>query len=121
MPKRRWHKARSSCPAVAGGTGRGCTTSTPIAAPTAAGSPAWTAGIDRPDPGARPPMKVNLVYNRIPHHAGRAGYDQIVRYLQGRVPIRSLEDYMTRFLSDYSWAALAERSSGWVARRAGMD
>lgn len=66
-------------------------------------------------------MKVNLVYNRIPHHAGHSGYDQIVRYLGGRVPVRSLEDYMTRFISDYSWAAIAERSSGWVARRAGMD
>ena len=66
-------------------------------------------------------MKVNLVYNRIPHHAGHSGYDQIVRYLQGRLPIRSLEDYMTRYISDYSWWTIADRSSAWMARRAGMD
>jgi glycosyltransferase involved in cell wall biosynthesis len=66
-------------------------------------------------------MKVNLVFNRIQHHAGRSGYDRIARYLGERVPVKSLEDYMTRVISDHAWGYIADRSSGWMAECSGMD
>jgi glycosyltransferase involved in cell wall biosynthesis len=66
-------------------------------------------------------MKVTLVFNRIQHHAGHSGYDQIARYVTGRVPVRNLEDYMTKVISDYAWAYIAGSSSRWMARQADMD
>jgi glycosyltransferase involved in cell wall biosynthesis len=66
-------------------------------------------------------MQVNLVFNRIQHHAGHSGYDQLGRYLVGRVPVKSLEDYMTRVISDHAWGYIADRSSDWMDRRSGMD
>jgi glycosyltransferase involved in cell wall biosynthesis len=66
-------------------------------------------------------MKVTLIFNRIQHHAGRSGYDQLARYLRGRLPVKNLEDYMTRIISGYAWAYIAGRSGPWMALRSGMD
>jgi glycosyltransferase involved in cell wall biosynthesis len=58
-------------------------------------------------------MKVNLIYNRIPHHAGRSGYDQLARYLARRVSVETVEGYEPTGLIGRTWA--------WGARRSGME
>ena len=66
-------------------------------------------------------MKVNLIYNRIPHHAGRSGYDQIARFLAGRVPVESLEADVPRMIPWKAWEWMADHSREWIAARSGMD
>jgi glycosyltransferase involved in cell wall biosynthesis len=65
-------------------------------------------------------MNVTLVFNRIQHHAGHSGYDQLARYLTSRVPVRNLEDYMSD-ISGYAWAYIAGSSSAWMSEQADMD
>jgi glycosyltransferase involved in cell wall biosynthesis len=65
-------------------------------------------------------MKVNLIYNRIPHHATHSGYDRVGAYLAGRMPVRMLDDYMARLISDSAWAWIADKSGGWMTRRSGL-
>jgi len=66
-------------------------------------------------------MVVNLIGNRIDHHAGHSGYDQLARYLADRMPVRTLADYMSPLIGDWAWWWIAHRSGPWVARRSGME
>src|ERR1051326_4700377 len=65
--------------------------------------------------------KLNVIYNRIPHHASHSGYDQIVRHLADRVPLNRLNDRFGSMLPDHTWWRLAESSSRWITGWSGMD
>ena len=43
-------------------------------------------------------MRVNVIYNKIPHHAGPSGYDQVLRYLERRIDIDNLPGNIPRFV-----------------------
>jgi len=58
-------------------------------------------------------MRVNIIYNKIPHHAGRSGYDQILRHLQQRIDVDNLPGDIPRFVP--MWAM------EWVASQASME
>lgn|SRR3990172_6594915 len=66
-------------------------------------------------------MKVNLIYNRMPHHAARSGYDQIARYLADRVPVERFEGDIPKIIPWRVWEWFTERSGEWIANRSGMD
>ena len=65
-------------------------------------------------------MKVNFVYNKIPHHAGHSGYDQIARYISRQIPVNTIEADVPGFVPWRVWSWLAGRSD-WIAARSGMD
>lgn len=58
-------------------------------------------------------MRVNVIYNRMPHHGSYAGYDQVARYLAAKVPVEKIQPYMPRFIPD--------RTRQWLVRQSGME
>jgi glycosyltransferase involved in cell wall biosynthesis len=58
-------------------------------------------------------MRVNLIYNKIPHHAGTSGYDQILRHVEGRVPVDNLPGDIPRLVP--------MKALQWVADRAAVE
>lgn len=77
--------------------------------------------LSNPQPSPIGDMVVNLIGNRIDHHAGHSGYDQLVRYLADRTVVRPLDDYLSPIIGEWAWWWIAQRSGPWVARQAGME
>ena len=48
-------------------------------------------------------MKLSVAYTHLSHHAGRSGYDQVVRYLAARAPVGRLEARMPRHVPWRAW------------------
>src|SRR5207248_6060500 len=69
--------------------------------------------IGREARGGQHLVRVNVIYNKIPHHAGRSGYDQVLRYLQRRVDVDNLPGDIPRLVP--------LRAMEWAARRASME
>jgi glycosyltransferase involved in cell wall biosynthesis len=48
-------------------------------------------------------VKLSVAYTHLSHHAGRSGYDQVVRYLASRTPVERLEARMPRHVPWRAW------------------
>jgi glycosyltransferase involved in cell wall biosynthesis len=65
----------------------------------------------RPPRGLRRALRVNLVYNRIPHHAGPSGYDQVARHLERYATVTTIDGVGYEVLpSVWEWVAEHWRS-----------
>jgi glycosyltransferase involved in cell wall biosynthesis len=59
-------------------------------------------------------MTVQLIFDRFGHHAGHAGYDQIFRYLTGRMPVEQLQPFPKSRAAAWIWERMTNHSGmGW--------
>jgi len=65
-------------------------------------------------------MKVNLVYNRIPHHASRSGYDQVARYIADHCMVERIISHVPKLIPWNAWRWIAESSADWIGARTGV-
>ena len=66
-------------------------------------------------------MKINLIYNKIPHHASHSGYDQLARYLVDKVATNNLESDVPKWIPWPVWSWMADRFGPWISARSRMD
>jgi glycosyltransferase involved in cell wall biosynthesis len=65
-------------------------------------------------------VKINLVYNRIPHHSLHSGYDQLARYLSDQLFTESLESEGPRLVPWKAWQWMTENSGELISYWSGM-
>jgi glycosyltransferase involved in cell wall biosynthesis len=64
-------------------------------------------------------MKVQLIFDHFGHHAGHSGYDQILRYLRGRISVEQLYGAPGSRVSEWFWERMTNHSGmGWYYRQA---
>jgi glycosyltransferase involved in cell wall biosynthesis len=72
------------------------------------------------EPSTDAGVRVSLVYNRAPHHAGPSGYDQIARHLGRYVATATVPGAGYDVLPG-AWEWIAERSYTWMPALTGLD